>query len=463
MEIEEVAILLPDAEKFALENDRAKYQPYFECAEKFCAENKIIIGGKAGLALLTRKPLSKDSWTWDLYCPDTFAFAKKLTDALFAIKSNHIDGRTITLQTNIKYREFTIAIETRSLFKVYALDKYRDVVLTDLMEPEIVEGWFGSQVRVIPRTMALIELYQILYSPTKCKYWEDALGEVRTLSVPGARTGSFDRAVADEICLRTVLKDRRIVLVGDYAAARLGIGRGTRLQILTDIPIEELTAMFSRALSAERDQLRRVKVSHERTVFVKYNLNIPSDFQITKHTIYAVKGEQIALADVFNSPTYELIPFSVVDKLQIAAPFVLLRFIYIDIWVVKLITSLGNVRRGGADNVSADNDGNSVSNNVSTETASADNDDNSDGNSDGNNVSAETTSAITGGGSRIDVLTTLANRIRDYIESNLETDPFIVFKRDYIGVNTSEIVAKKKIIASAGYRIPNYYPAAKSE
>jgi hypothetical protein len=158
-----------------------------------------------------------------------------------------------------------------------------------------------------------------------------------------------------------------------------------------------------------------------------------------------------------------LIPFSVVDKLQIAAPFVLLRFIYIDIWVVKLITSLGNVRRGGIDNVSADNDGNSVSNNVSTETASADNDDNSDGNSDGNNVSAETTSAITGGGSRIDVLTALADRIRDYIESNLETDPFIVFKRDYIGVNTSEIVAKKKIIASAGYRIPNYYPAAKSE
>lgn len=436
--------LIAEAAQFTLDNDRRKYQPYFEAAEKFCSERGIIIGGKAGVDLILGNPLTKDSFIWDLYCANTFENAKSLVELLYNTKNNHVDNRTISLQTNIKHREFTISIEARFLFKVYVLDKYRDVVLEDIMEPSVVRGWFGSQVKVFSPAIVLIGLYQTLYSPSKCKQWQETYDiESKIYSHTVEKVGSFDRSVSDDILLRTLIKDTRVVLIGDFAAAKLGVGSGSRLQILTDIPIDELSSMTSRVLSNEKNQLRRVKVSHDRTIYVKYNLCIPSDFQITKHTMYAVvNGEQVPLYDVFNSPTYELIPYTMVDKIQIGAPYVLLRFIFIDIWVVKLIISLG--KRGSGDSSESVESG----------------DKNNKTNENNEDIKAEATgSADTSLSSRISKLMNLASAIREYIAVKMQSDPYQVFTRDYIGVNTSEVVAKKKLIANIGYRLPNYYPA----
>ena len=388
MEVEYLPQLIAQAEEFALENDRMKLRPYF------------------------------------LYCPNTFEVAKKLAEELFEVKSNHVDNSTITLQTNIKHREFTIMIEARILFKIFVLDRYREVSLTEVMEPVVATGWFGSSVKVFPYTMVLIDLYQTLYSPSKCKLWEDSFTRVNIIQQNTQQyNGGFDKNIAKDILIRGLLKDPRIVLVGDHATAKLGIGQGTRLQILTDIPIEELSDMTSRKLSAEKNQLRRVKVTHERVVHVKYNLNMPSDFQIVKYTIYAmVNGDQVALFDAFNSPTYEMIPVVKIDGVQIGSPFVLMRFIYIDIWAIKLIIGIGKYKNksGGCDIMF---DG-GVDNGLQL---------------------------------RINMLSVIARSLHEYINAGIN-DPFKIFARDYVGVNTSDVVAKKKIIANIGYRLPNYYP-----
>jgi hypothetical protein len=438
MDADSLGELIAEAAQFTLDNDRRKYQPYFEAAERFCSERGIIIGGKAGVDLLLGNPLTKDSFIWDLYCANTFENAKALVELLYNTKNNHVDNQTISLQTNIKHREFTISIEARFLFKVYILDKYRDVVLEDIMEPSLVRGWFGSQVKVFSPSIVLIGLYQTLYSPSKCKQWQESYDiESKIYSHTIEKIGGFDRSVSDDILLRTLIKDTRVVLIGDFAAAKLGVGTGSRLQILTAIPLEELSAMTSRVLSNEKNQLRRVKVTHERTIYVKYNLCLPSDFQITKHTMYAVvNGEQVPLYDVFNSPTYELVPYTTVDKIQIGAPYVLLRFIFIDIWIVKLIIGLG--KRGSGEGASEDDSDHKGSDSLRSDiTGSAD-----------ANLS-----------SRISKLMNIASAIREYIEVKMQSDPYQVFTRDYIGINTSEVVAKKKLIANIGYRLPNYYPA----
>jgi hypothetical protein len=470
MEVEQLPQLILDAEKFTLDNDRMQYRQYFERAEAFCSAGDIVIGGKNGVALLLSRQLTKDSFMWDLYCANTYENAKKLVDALYEVKSNHIDNRTLTLQTNIKHREFTIMIEARHVFKIYALDKYRDVSLVEIMEPHVTKGWFGNQVKVFPPAIVLMDIYQTLYSPAKSKLWASAIdteGQIIALqsSIIGSAdyTGAFDRNIAGDILMRNLLKDRRIVLVGDYACTKLGIGRGSRIQLLTDIPISELSIMTSRILSSEKDQLRRVKVTHERTVHVSYNLNIPSDFQITKYTIYAVvKGEQIALYDVFNSPVYEMIPYTIVDKIQIGCPYVLLRFIYIDIWILKLIIGINARKYGrseGTESVSTDN-AECVNHTESVSTDNAECINHTDGqNPDSQSIEEVVTgSADNGLPSRINSLHLLANSVRSYISTKMQDDPFQIFSRDYIGVNTSETVAKKKIIANIGYRLPNYYP-----
>lgn len=420
MNTDKLSELITDAKNFVLQNDRAKYKPYFETAEKFCSEREIIIGGTVGVELLLQHEMTKDSFFWELYCSDVFENGKALIEALYATKVNHIDSRTLTLQTNIKNRELTILADARYLFKIYSLETYRGVSLSDTMNAVLVDGWFGSKVNVFPPAIVLISLYQGLYSPSKCGQWEDLRTAERSVYQKFIGNveidGGFDRSVADDILLHSLLKDSRIVLIGDYATSKYGLGAGSRIQILTDIPIDELAAMTSRVLSNEKNQLRRIKVTHSRTSYARFNLNIPSDFQITKHTMYAVVGgEQVPLYDVFNSPEYEQIPYNVIDKIRVAAPYVLLRFIFIDIWIIKLIIGIERVKMGSGKEAGLQN--------------------------------------------RIKILSSMVGKLRDYIESRIVAEPFSVFPLTTIGVNKSETVAKKKLIASVGYRLPNIYPA----
>jgi hypothetical protein len=423
MNVESLKDLIPAATEFVLENDRAKYKPFFETAEKFCSENKIIIGGAVGIDLLLRRELTKDSFIWDLYCADTYVQAKNLTDALYQTKAPHVDVRTVVLQTNIKHREFTITIDGRYAFRIFIMDEYRGVVLRDVMNPTEVDGWFGNRVLVLPSTIVLISLYQVLYSPAKIDWWGRA-SEIANILESGdsSKSGGFDRTIADDILLRSLLKDGRIVLIGDYAIKRMGLRvgggegvKGYRLQILTDIPIDELCRMTSRVLTAEKNGLRRMKVHHTRTVYVKYHLNIPSDFQIVKYTVYAlVNGEQVALYDTFNSPEYEMIPYTVNDKIRVAAPYVIMRFIYIDIWIIKLL------------------------------------------------IGMDSGDKVSGFEARITSLAGTASLVREYIAKLLDDRKIdLLFPLDYIGINTSESVAKKKLISLNRCRIPNYYPALK--
>lgn len=422
MNVDKLGELIADAKKFVLENDRAKYKPYFETAEKFCSDRGIVIGGANGIELLLGHEMTKDSFFWELYCSDVFENGKALIEALYATKVNHVDSRTLYLQTNIKNRELTILVDARYLFKIYSLETYRGVSLSGTMNTVQVDGWFGAKVNVFPPAIVLISLYQGLYSPSKCGQWEDLCAAEKLVyqkfiasENAGEIQGGFDRSVADDIMLHSLLKDNRIVLIGDYAMSKYGISVGSRIQILTDIPMEELATMTSRVLSNEKNQLRKIKVTHSRTSYARFNLNIPSDFQISKHTMYAVVGgEQIPLYDVFNSPEYEQIPYNVIDKIQVAAPYVLLRFIFIDIWIIKLIIGIGRVKTGSGKEA--------------------------------------------GLKQRIKSLSVLTNKLRDYIDARI-VEPFSVFPLTAVGVNTSETVAKKKLIANVGYRLPNIYPA----
>lgn len=416
MNLDRLPKLVADANDFVMKNDRLIYAPYFAAAEKYCSDNKIIIGGINGVNILLKKPLNRDSFIWDLYCDSAYDNAKAIADVLYTVKSAHVDNRTISVQTNIKYREFTISIDARYAFKVFTMDKYREVKLAEVMKPIAATGYFGEQVLVLPEPIALIEIYQKLYSVAKCAMWPEyhkLENDVYSSSIQTAETivggaTSFDKSAAIEIITRKLLVDPRIVVVGDHALNLLGVGSTTRIQLITDIPINELSELTSRILTNERNALRRVKVGHDRTAWVKYGLNIPSDFQILKYTVYAVVGgEQVALYDAYNSTTYEMIPFKIINGIRVAGLYVILRFLFIDIWTLKLIIGVGGASLQG----------------------------------------------------RIASLFKLVDVVRDMVSVATASELWPTSENMYMGVNTSEAVAKKKLIAGKGFKSRNYYPA----
>ena len=45
--------------------------------------------------------------------------------------------------------------------------------------------------------------------------------------------------------------------------------------------------------------------------------------------------------DLFNCANFEIIPYDVVNGMQIANKWVLLRFMFIDVWIVRFVKSMG--------------------------------------------------------------------------------------------------------------------------
>ena len=190
------------------------------------------------------------------------------------------------------------------------------------------------------------------------------------------------------------------VIIGDFATTLYGSApKLTRLQFLISEPIDVFIVT-----------LRHVVTKHfpnippESIIYVKYPVCLPTDFQIAKYTIYIQReGGQDSVADLYNSPAYELIPFRMKNNMKYGNPYVVLRFRFIELWILKLIANI---------------DKNSQ-----------------------NFLAAKMKDLI----NTIEV-------VRNYI---LEADPAELFQlEDYVGVYRDEDVVKKKSLQ----RFPLYYP-----
>lgn len=391
---------------FIMTNDRMLYRPFFEAAERFCVERSVLIGGRVGADLLVDKPIDLTSFYWEIYTDNAFAVAKDFTQAMSEVKSPHVPANTASMRTNIKHREFTVIINAQMFFKVYALDQYRGIKLATLMGPTPRMGYFGSTVACIPATIQLISIYRNLYTPAKAGSWPS---EFELEAKLFARIGGGDivgaggdnvKATAHQM-QELVLDD---ILIGDYAFKALGLaGTPQRVQIISSRSPEDICLAWTRILRSKSS--RGYKLTH-----VKFALNILDDFQLVKHTIYVNDGrDQAPLADVYNASAHEMIPFRVSTQagrsVRVAGLWVLMRFLFIDMWVLRLINALGG---------------------------------------------------HTGPHARVDALMRRAYEVRALI-MKAPADTFQ--DTDYEGCYVDERVAKNKFIKGIGDNFPTFYPA----
>lgn len=436
--------IIKQAEIHVMHNDRDLYKPYLEEMEKFCIEKGVFIGGKVGVDLLLGREFGINSFNWELYCDNTYQIARELADRLATVENKYVNSALISLRTDLKHVEFTIMINTRQMIKIYALRDYRGFKLKALMGGVHRTGYLTrEQVLCMPEEIALIEIYRGLYSPKRLDKWEEYLETENQLfgiieanilekaTKPVEKPSAIPKSAADvrggandsrrsndlDACIiENVIKSSNNVLVGDYALQYIAPDVAAalpqkRIHMITDTPIEELANQFQRALSRNIPRMRKVT-----TIHITYPLNIPSDFQITKNTIYAVissggsnGSDQIPLADVYNSSAFELIPVWEVEGIRLGNPWVILRFRFIELWVLKLISNLGN---------------------------------------DGGFIRAKISAVV--------------ESIKDFhimTRNMLKSEPSRLFQLDsYVGVYINDVVAKKKLIA-AGEKFAPYYPA----
>lgn len=325
----DVSTIIPAAEEFVMTNDRSLYEPFFKTAEKFCASNDVLIGGKTAGDLAAGRPLNKDSFFWELFCESTYVTARKLANMLACTDSIHVPARTTELQTNIKHLEFTIFINARMLFKIYSIRQYRGVKMAEIMTLRTT-GYFGNSIKCISNELLLIDIYRQLYSPSRLADWKLALDTEPKLFVLPSRSGGAEDA--ETICtiknrfLQNIPSDA--VIIGDYAIALMtkSVQMPNKIQIISEITADNLITILGGNGNLKSE---------------KHCLNVPSDFQIKKYTIYATDGaSHTPIIEVFNSSKFEMIPWRLIQSRKVGNPWVLLRFIFIDIWIIRVVMKI---------------------------------------------------------------------------------------------------------------------------
>lgn len=429
--INPIELLMKPAEKTVFSNDRKNYLPVLAAVEKFCSQNKLIIGGTMGINILVGNDPDISDYSYILYAENGSKTSRELADYIYSnVSSDKMDMRTITVETNIKNDMFTIWLNVRPIVTIYNLGFFRKIPIFDLIGPvekspmffriyrdnycNIEENPEEFKVLVISEELQLIQIYRELYRPyptTKfyteypdlMKYEKMLFDEIKgniTSRIIGADESNDISGSLSEKFINNFAKNSDILVIGDFAAEKFtGISmERKRLQIIFDGDIHRLNDQISKLFGE--------------THLVRYDLKIPGDKLLIKHTIYLKKSnEDIVLAEVFNSTSYELVPYTEFAGTKYAGVYVIMRFKMIDLYIMKILLRLGSLKKKTIENV-------------------------------------------------IGITMHQLGLLREYISGKIESDPFEIFQiRDFAGIYIPENIIRKKM--SKNVFLPRYYPAKK--
>lgn len=389
------------ARKRVREEDRESFLWAYSAIES--AAGDAIFTGTIAAVALAGVELELSEWSYDIAIRATDAAPAFLDAVCAAAPTSATPAPLIALRTSIDDREYALDVDGRTLAKIYVAGRRGDTDIIDTMSRmSAASPITGKPITICGRDIALLDITRNLYTAERAGIWESEYARFRAIVAAGLTSASlragggeaativraahvteivrmfFDAATIigagrrerghererghdrgheharDHARDRDDTRSADIlpagsILIGDHALAKLHmIDRADRhLQCLSPLPIAEVAKRVERKIG------RSVRV-------VRYWIGAPGDFQLTKHTLYVVReGGQRPILDVYNSPAYEMIPLAdmpakrggaghighvaATASVQIAGPFVLLRFLIIDLWIVRMIDGADRV------------------------------------------------------------------------------------------------------------------------
>jgi hypothetical protein len=320
--------------------DRLRYKVFIEAAERFAAENGLIVGGAAATRLLlgdpgrpsAPPPLGLDSFQYDFYSGRAPAHARALGDAMYELDPQGL-GHYTTVITKVPGSLLAVAVDGRDLFTITALPVHRGVRTAEIVIPTPRPAQFATKgsAPALPLQLAcmgpeiqLMGLYTSLCNPGLAGEWSELLATEASLRAlfgreirakiteavsraesprvgGAARRGAFFRRLYEKYVTGA---DR--VLVGSAAEAILA-GRPLRLED------ERIQVVSASPLDAEGREIAALAKAEGLEVQMTTNdPRVPTDPRLRRLTVSLTEGRggrREPILDVYNAAAHELIPY----------------------------------------------------------------------------------------------------------------------------------------------------------
>jgi hypothetical protein len=299
--------------------ERMQYEAVYDVIEKYIRDNNLVVN----------RDLHRDR-VYTIYTPYSVRSAIGLANAIADV------CKYTRMMTSIPHREFIISVDGRYMVRMYTLENYKGVSLAKLIQPVNVGGF-----RRIPPEIELIDYYHTLYSPDKVDEWEETKQLVEHITITSDRVkagGKSGPPQYKDVLMQLFEMTTDCILVGEHAIEHPssdGFSDSSAKIQCVSADIDKDKADYKQALDRQGAKLE----------FREQELKLPTDSRIRRVSGYARvfrngRMAEYPVIDLFNCAEYELVPYTIVDGRMIGHQYVLLRFIYIDAWILKIVSAL---------------------------------------------------------------------------------------------------------------------------
>jgi hypothetical protein len=293
------------------------------------------------------------------------------------------DPKIVVMKTSLPYQRYAILVDGRLMVQMTSLPKGSAAIVKPALVQSFESGAQNSsgqnKVYVISPEVQLLDLYRTLYSPAKAAEWKIALhdeinlyqhlkqrlgnlksGAVDTSSEyscedtgtdlyrdPDLVEGGKDQASRNQasahklLLLSNWITGGSMVLIGEYgiqlALGEFGDDQRAMLQIVTELPLEEVMAQAKAIVLKE--------FSSAKCTYQIKPLVIMQDFRLQRA---ALRVDEHEILYAYNCAAYDLVPFNIAiskskKAIRVGNPFVLMRFMLVDFWTVRLLAGEGHI------------------------------------------------------------------------------------------------------------------------
>ncbi len=340
-----------------IKEDRDKYKPIYSTIETYIKKNHLYISN-------VHKIISSDSnelITNKVY--NIYVLSSPLVHANNIVNTIHKELikimpeiNSVNMSTVKENEEFTINYDTRNIANIFLIIKKNNKVKgsgvtssTELITPLII-----NSIYYLPPEIELIDVYTKLYNnddsyiPIEKELFKKLNFNTEqfpsTINLPNNKSCiQLKKDIVENIKVDLVknffkkLNDD-IILIGKWAQLYEQFDNDicadeSKIQIITSLNIDNILTLIKNYLS---------KITKNEIIYKTQIMSIPKDIRTNRFSFYiriqTNKGlTDKAFLDVFNCSTYELIPYKKYKNYKLAIPYVILKFLFVDLWVLNII------------------------------------------------------------------------------------------------------------------------------
>lgn len=373
-------------------NERLRYNNIYNLIEEYISkhakssdinnrDSRIIIGGSMGVNLLIGRERTYRDFQYILYTESSLIHANDLTNSIAAciatlandLKYNDIKHIIVKLKSSIPDIKYDIYVDNRPMITIYTL-KSDPVKTYNLLEPVEVKSFDGKRkLLVLSPETHLLDIYKTLSSPAEVGLWEESLIDEEhlfkllkgRLEILGASEGESEitkierTKVENALLEHFIIGNSNVILLGEHAFkfiaaldSKYAFGNiqmtSNVINILSSLTLEECLITIKKIV--KKTLGRDIPV-----IAQSRSTNIMQDFRLIRTTIkMGADNEQKEIMYIYNSAFFDLIPYNTLKKavvgaengsgiIQIANPFVLMRFLLIDLWMIRWVREMGKI------------------------------------------------------------------------------------------------------------------------